>query len=66
MTAAYEDVLRILGLSNRTDPLTEIVAKKIIEISQTGESFPVGHGPPDPDDRSRTPMIGFSMRLLSG
>jgi len=36
MTAAYEDVLRALGLANRTDPITEIVAKKIIEIAQTG------------------------------
>jgi hypothetical protein len=41
MTTAYEDVLRILGLSNRTDPLTEIVAKKIIEIAQTGERDPL-------------------------
>jgi hypothetical protein len=32
MTTAYEDALRILGLANRTDPITEIVAKKIIEV----------------------------------
>jgi hypothetical protein len=37
MTAAYEEVLRVLGLANRADPMTEIVAKKIIEIAQTGE-----------------------------
>jgi hypothetical protein len=42
MTTAYEDALRILGLSNRSDPLTEIVAKKIIEIAQTGERDPSG------------------------
>jgi CheY-like chemotaxis protein len=37
MTAAYEDALSVLGLSNRSDPITEIVAKKVIEIAQTGE-----------------------------
>ena len=37
MTTAYEDALRVLGLVNRNDPITEIVAKKIIEIAQTGE-----------------------------
>jgi len=37
MTTPYEDALRVLGLVNRTDPITEIVAKKIIEIAQTGE-----------------------------
>jgi hypothetical protein len=36
MVAAYEDCLRILKLSDRSDPLTEIIAKKIIEIAQTG------------------------------
>jgi len=38
---AYEDALRVLGLANRTDPITEIVAKKIIEIVQTGERDPL-------------------------
>jgi hypothetical protein len=41
MTMAYEDALRVLGLANRTDPITEIVAKKIIEIVQTGERDPL-------------------------
>jgi hypothetical protein len=40
MTTAYEDALRILGLTDRADPLTEILAKKIIEIAQTGERDP--------------------------
>jgi hypothetical protein len=35
-----EDVLRALGLANRADPITEIVAKKIIEIAQPGERDP--------------------------
>ena len=40
MTTAYEDALRVLGLTDRSDPLTEILAKKIIEIAQTGERDP--------------------------
>jgi hypothetical protein len=40
MTAAYEDALRVLQLSDRQDPITEIVAKKIIEAAQTGERDP--------------------------
>ena len=42
MIKAYEDALRVLGLSNRTtDPITEVVAKKVIEIAQTGERDPL-------------------------
>jgi hypothetical protein len=37
---AYEHVLRVLGLIDRNDPATELVAKKIIEIAQTGERDP--------------------------
>ena len=37
ISAAYEDVLVNLELVDRTDPLTEIVAKKVIEFAQTGE-----------------------------
>lgn len=36
IVAAYEDCLRILKLTNRADPFTEIVAKTIIQIAQTG------------------------------
>jgi hypothetical protein len=36
LVAAYEDCLRTLKLSDRSDPVTEILAKKIIEIAQTG------------------------------
>ena len=39
--AAYEDCLRILKLTNRSDPLTEIIAKTIFEIAQTGVRDPV-------------------------
>ena len=38
---AYDLALHALHLVDRNDPLTEIVAKKIIEISQTGISDPV-------------------------
>jgi hypothetical protein len=41
IASAYEDTLRELGLANRTDPITEIIAKKIIEIAQTGERDPL-------------------------
>lgn len=40
MSAAFEDTLRGLQLSNRNDPLTTMIAKKIIEIAQTGERDP--------------------------
>jgi hypothetical protein len=33
----FEDVLQALGLVDRHDPLTEMVAKKVIELAQTGE-----------------------------
>jgi hypothetical protein len=41
MTDAYEEACRTLMLSERrTDPLTEMVARKIIEVAQTGERDP--------------------------
>ena len=40
MTAAYEDALRVLQLANRQVPITELVAKKIIEVAQAGERNP--------------------------
>lgn len=36
LAKAYERTLHALGLVDRNDPLTEIIAKKIIEIGQTG------------------------------
>jgi hypothetical protein len=39
--AAYEDCLRVLKLTNRSDPLTEIIAKAIFAIAQTGVRDPV-------------------------
>ena len=33
---AYEQALRTLCVKDRDDPLTEMIAKKIIKIAQTG------------------------------
>jgi hypothetical protein len=41
MAKAYESALVALQLSDRQDPLTEIVAKKILEIAETGERDPI-------------------------
>jgi len=36
LVTAYEETLRALGLSDRSDPITLMVAKTIIDIGQTG------------------------------
>ncbi len=41
MTTAYEHALVALKLTDRTDPITEIIAKKIIERAKRGELDPV-------------------------
>ena len=41
ISAAYEECLRILKLTNRSDPLTEIIAKAIIQVAQTGVRDPI-------------------------
>jgi hypothetical protein len=40
LSEAYEQTLRTLCLVDRNDPLTELIAKKIIEIGQTGVKEP--------------------------
>jgi hypothetical protein len=37
MTTAYEKALILLGLKDRNDPLTELVAKQVVEVAQTDE-----------------------------
>jgi hypothetical protein len=37
MTAAYEAALQLLRLNDRNDPVTEIVARKIVEVTRKGE-----------------------------
>jgi hypothetical protein len=41
MVAAYEHCLETLGLADRSDAVTELIARQIIEIAQTGERDPV-------------------------
>ena len=41
IVAAYEDCLRILKVTGRSDPLAETVAKTIFAIAQTGVRDPV-------------------------
>jgi hypothetical protein len=38
---AYEATLKALDLTDRSDPITELVARKIIEIGQTGVRDPL-------------------------
>lgn len=37
MTDAYEGILTDLGISNRQDPITELIAKSILNVTATGE-----------------------------
>jgi hypothetical protein len=36
LATAYESALRALKLNDRDDPITQLVAKRIIEAAQTG------------------------------
>ena len=36
VTTAYEQALRTIGIVDRGDPLAELLARKIIEVAQTG------------------------------
>jgi len=40
MAAAYEAALTELRLVDRDDPITELIAKKIIEVARDGERDP--------------------------
>jgi hypothetical protein len=40
LTSAYEAALQLLRLTDRNDPVTEIVAKKIIGVARAGERDP--------------------------
>jgi hypothetical protein len=41
LVAAYEETLRTLGLKERDDPMTRMVAKKVFDIAQTSIGDPV-------------------------
>ena len=36
LTTAYEQAVRTMGIVDRGDPLAELLARKIIEVAQTG------------------------------
>jgi hypothetical protein len=40
ISAAYEGACKALGLVDRSDPLTQLVAKKIIALATNGERDP--------------------------
>ncbi|WP_245287631.1 hypothetical protein [Bradyrhizobium elkanii] len=40
ITAAYERALQTLNVKDRDDPLTEIIARNIIKIAQSGIKDP--------------------------
>ena len=40
LTTAYEQALRTIGIVDRADPLAELLARKIIEVAQTGVREP--------------------------
>jgi hypothetical protein len=40
LSTAYEAALQLLRLKDRSDPVTEILAKKIIEVGRDGERDP--------------------------
>jgi hypothetical protein len=56
MTTAYEHALKVLQLADRQDPISELVALKIIQFARVGETDPerlcqcaldaLGKGPP--------------------
>jgi hypothetical protein len=37
LVTAYEETLRALRLVDRTDPITDLVARKVIEIGRSGD-----------------------------
>jgi hypothetical protein len=41
LVTAYEATLKALDLTDRNDPITELIARKIIEIAQTGVRDPL-------------------------
>jgi len=56
LSLAYEDVLLALDLKDRTDPATELIAKKIIEIARTGVR--------DPKQICNAVVVDFQVRGL--
>jgi hypothetical protein len=57
MSAAYEETLRVLQPADRQDPITELVARKIIEVAGNGER--------DPARISERALAGLGITRLS-
>ena len=43
MTAAYEGALIDLGVTNRDDPIIELIAKSVVNVTATGVRDPGTH-----------------------
>jgi hypothetical protein len=41
LTAAFDDALRASGVTDRADPIVNIIAKRIIDLARLGERDPV-------------------------
>ena len=54
MRDVFEDALRTLGLVDRQDPLTTMIAREVIELAQDGER--------DPDRLKQLPLEAFEGR----
>lgn len=52
LSSAYEQALRTIGVQDRNDPLAELIARKIIEIGQTGLKDPARQRSGLGDDRN--------------
>lgn len=40
LVAAFEQCLKMFGLTDREDPITDMIARKIMEIRKSGERDP--------------------------
>jgi hypothetical protein len=56
MGIAYEKVRAALGIVGRNDRLNEIIARKVIELAQAGET--------DPDRLSEQALVYFRVQRL--
>jgi hypothetical protein len=41
LTAAFDDALQVSGLTDRDDPMANIIAKRIMDLARLGERDPV-------------------------
>ena len=70
MSVLFEDVCGELGLAQRTDPLRDLVAKKLVQYAQSGERDVLRlkervlfeFTSPEPSDVCLTPILLTSLR----